>query len=201
MNAKRACLSGLVIRARCSARIASVPAHAAQRQFLRHLDEIGFGKRQPGYLLFAPPHALGDTRSPRAWSTVRRNAPKYADFSEVDDALRDPCAQRLLAVAGRPMRVRHRIDTARRHPGCARGFARRSVASDSAGNVRTARSNSCRRRCLPLEHVVPQRDPRDAARQAVADIAEMIQKELPASIVEHEETVSGAVAVGEHVVR
>ena len=39
----------------------------------------------------------------------------------------------------------------------------------------------------PFEHVVPERDPGDAARQAIADLAADELERMPASIVGHED--------------
>ena len=132
--------------------------------------------------------------------TVRRNAAKYADLSEVVDARAMPGAQCLLEAAGdrRALGVREiapeHIVRVRKNPldvqlfGLRRQRAQRQI-------------EQLPRLGAPFEHVVPQRDPGDAARQAIADLAEMIQKELPASVVEREQSVAGAFAVREDVVR
>ena len=132
--------------------------------------------------------------------TVRRKAAKYADFSEVVAA----CAIPARSVCSR------RPATAARS--CVREIAPEQlvrVREDSLDVQLFAllwqrpqrQIEQLPRLGSPFEHVVPQRDPRDAARQAIADLTEMIQKELPASIVEHEQPVAGPFAVREDVVR
>ena len=161
-NAKRAFRSGLVMRACCSARIASAPAHVTQRQFLRHLDEIVFRKRQPRDLLLPPPHAIeiGDA----LWRGDR--PPECGEVRRLQRGrrrLRDTGAQRLLEAAGNRRALGVREIAPERVVRVARGSARRSTLRGSCGSVRSARSNSCRGSVFPSSmssHNVTQAMPR-----------------------------------------
>ena len=76
--------------------------------------------------------------------TVRRNAPKYADFSDVVDACVIPARR----VCFEPAGDRRALGVGEVSPEhvvrVARGSARRSVLRAHSGSVRSARSNICR---------------------------------------------------------
>ena len=94
---------------------------------------------------------------------------------------RDAGAQRLLETAGDRRALGVGEIAPERVVRVARGSARRSALRAPRAARAAPDRSSCRGSVLPFEHVVPQRDPRDAARQAIADLGQMSQEELPAS--------------------
>ena len=175
------------------------PRHIPQRELLRHVDVIGFGECQAGNLLLLAPHALEVVESVRRYD----RSPKRVEVSGLQ---RRP-GSRLHSVEKRLLqtaRCAHTLGIGEKSP-----IDVMDIAEDSVDVLLLTFLRQCAQRQLeesgwrsaPFEHVIPERDPRRAARHGIADLRQVVQEVRLARSVELEQAVPGAFSIRQHITR
>ena len=197
-NAKRALRSGFFVRVELLIEDRRPRRHLADRELQRQRDVVGLGERQPGHRLVLLPDPLEPLDGRRRQRGVaQRGEPRRLQARRRRRV--EPGAQRPLERAARRASAPAAGRNASRPRAGSRGCADvQLVASRAAARAARASRNAVRRD-LAVEHLVPQRDPRAAARQRIVDVRQVAPcSQREAGGVEMKLAVADAAAVRQH---